>query len=214
MWHVLAICWFPIELAIRRVFCGFSIWINPSCCRCELRYRNDYKVMSERCSNSHTVQGAEKTPKDRILHQKPTRLAKLSPFFSPMRPVSTGKLPHSNCAHLMILVHTWVETKTRQQCKDLMYPWGKYIFQLCPLQVPRKPKQHFWQIPKDPCMVYIPTFGLRSKFMGLNVGKYSSPMEHLGIGNWVGSYCKVPPRISWRWNYIPCRNLKMYTLED
>ena len=117
----------------------------------------------------------------------------------------------------MILVHTWVETKTRQQCKDLMYPWGKYIYIIISTipttsQVPRKPKQHLWQIPKDPCMVYIPAFGLRSKFMEKMWGKYSSPMEHLGIGNLIGLVVKQSStlRKSWRWNYIPSRNWRCW----
>ena len=40
-----------------------------------------------------------------------------------------------------------------------------------------------FQFPDAICMVYLPTFNL--KYM-VNVGKYSSPMEHLGLGGFFG----------------------------
>lgn len=109
MWYVLAICWFPIELAIRRVFWVFSIWINQSCCQCELRCSNDIGSCQKDVQIPTSLGREDAQGQNSSSETNPTSQAKPF-FFPPMRPLSTGKLPDSNCANLMILVHTWVES--------------------------------------------------------------------------------------------------------
>ena len=81
---------------------------------------------------------AENTPKDRILHQKPTQLAKQSPFFffSPMRPLSTGKLHTLKLRKLNDSCTYLSGNKNASAMQGPHVPLREiYIFQLYPLQV-------------------------------------------------------------------------------
>lgn len=149
MWYVLAICWFPIELAIRRVFWVFSIWINQSCCQCELRCSNDIGSCQKDVQIPTSLGREDAQGQNSSSETNPTSQAK--PFFfsadasTVHRQTARLKLRKLNdsCTYLSGV------SNARTSCTPEGNIYFNYIY---PLQVPRKPKQHFWQIPKDPCM--------------------------------------------------------------